>query len=73
MCIGPDLADISRLFCEVIRSEFNAANPASDFVIHQKPCNQSTLTGNTTLQQHFLQQQQQPDKQTPGKKGGFWR
>lgn len=34
---GPDIADISRIFFEVIRSELNA-NQMPEFVIHQKPC-----------------------------------
>lgn len=50
-----NIEDISRIFCEVIRSELNA-NPPPEFILHQKPCNSS-------LQQQFSQQ----DKQCPGK------
>lgn len=35
--IAPDIADISRIFFEVIRSELNA-NQMPEFVIHEKPC-----------------------------------
>lgn len=43
----PDLADISRIFCEVIRSEFNIS-PTQEIVIHQKTyanndCNKTTV------------------------------
>lgn len=51
-----NIEDISRIFCEVIRSELNA-NPPSEFILHQKPCN-------STMQQQFSLQQQ--DKQCPG-------
>lgn len=51
-----NIEDISRLFCEVIRSELNA-NPPSELFLHQKPCNAS-------MQQQFSLQQQ--DKQCPG-------
>lgn len=34
---APDIADISRIFFEVIRSELNA-NQMPEFVIHEKPC-----------------------------------
>ncbi|KAJ6639711.1 Ankyrin repeat and KH domain-containing protein mask, partial [Pseudolycoriella hygida] len=51
-----NIEDISRIFCEVIRSELNA-NPPSEFILHQKPCN-------STLQQQFSLQQQ--EKQCPG-------
>lgn len=51
---GPDIADISRIFCEVIRSELNA-NTMHEFVINQKTCNQNSNNG-TEQQQFDLQQ-----------------
>lgn len=71
LCIDPDMADISRIFCEVIRSELNA-NPPSDLYIHQKPVNNQIGNGggtaNSSLQQQFaIQHHQQHGKQTPSK------
>lgn len=59
--IDHNIEDISRIFCEVIRSELNANQP-SEFILHQKPCN-------STLQQQFSLQQQ--EKQCPGMKRLF--
>lgn len=44
LCAAPDIADISRIFFEVIRSELNA-NQMPEFVIHEKPCSAHTSTG----------------------------
>lgn len=41
LCSAPDIADISRIFFEVIRSELNA-NQMPEFVIHEKPCSAHT-------------------------------
>lgn len=35
--LAPDIADISRIFFKVIRSELNA-NQMPEFVIHEKAC-----------------------------------
>lgn len=42
--LAPDIADISRIFFEVIRSELNA-NQMPEFVLHEKPCSAHTNTG----------------------------
>lgn len=43
---GPDIADISRIFFEVIRSELNA-NQMPEIVIRQKPCAAHTNASGT--------------------------
>lgn len=44
--IAPDIADISRIFFEVIRSELNV-NQMPEFVIHENTCSTHTNTTDT--------------------------
>lgn len=49
LTLGPDIADISRIFFEVIRSELNA-NQIPEFVIQQKTCTgHETVDGETDV------------------------